>query len=310
MNFTTEVKKEILARISEEELSAAVESTALSAFVRTSGTLGFLGDEPSFFLVSETETVAEYFMGIFFNIFQEELSVTHAAKDKKSGRAKLVMQCPPHLCYPVLKKLGIATSSAAIREGILPSLVSSDEKRIAYIRGAFLGGGSCILPSGTGTGYHLEFVFSTRKTAWDFCRVLAEFELIAKLVERKETFVAYIKSKEMISDFLSIIGANHALKKFAAFVEKRDEANRDNRAKNCMAGNADKTAIAAVKQVVAFKKLEESNFKDVGEELIVVAKARLKNPTMSLREMAEYLGISKSCLNHRIRKLLELAEEL
>ena len=55
---------------------------------------------------------------------------------------------------------------------------------------------------------------------------------------------------------------------------------------------------------------EESNFKDVSEELIVVAKARLKNPTMSLREMSEYLGISKSCLNHRIRKLLELAEEL
>ena len=68
MNFTTDVKKEILSHMSEEKTSPAIKNTALSAFVRTSGTLGFLGDEPSFFLVSETETVAEYFMGVFSDI--------------------------------------------------------------------------------------------------------------------------------------------------------------------------------------------------------------------------------------------------
>ena len=182
---------------------------------------------------------------------------------------------------------------------------------IAYIKGAFLGGGSCSLPSGNGVGYHLEIIFTDKKTAWDFCAVLAELEVIAKLAVRKETFVVYLKSKELISDFLSVVGAENGLKKFNAFMKKRDEANNDNRAKNCMSGNADKSAIAAVKQVVAIQKLKDkTQFEDLSEDLRALAKARLDNPTLSLRELAERLDASKSCLNHRMRRLMELAEEI
>ena len=86
MNFTTDVKKEILSHKYSEKQSAAVKLAAFSAFVRTSGTLGVSGGEPAFFLVSETESVAEYFMGCFAELFENELAITHAAKDKKSGR--------------------------------------------------------------------------------------------------------------------------------------------------------------------------------------------------------------------------------
>jgi DNA-binding protein WhiA len=121
----------------------------------------------------------------------------------------------------------------------------------------------------------------------------------------------YIKSKELISDFLSIIGVENCLRKFSSLVEKRDKANNDNRTKNCMAGNADKAAIAAVKQVVAIGKLKNSSgFSELSSELKVLAKARLDNPSMSLQELADKLGVSKSCLNHRMRKLMELAGEL
>lgn len=308
MNFTAQIKKELVSRGLTQSLP--VKKAALSAFVRTSGTFGVLDGVPAFFLVSETESVAEFFMETFLDVFEAELSVTSVAKDRKNGRDKLIMQCPKSVEAEALKKLAITNTKGAFRNGILPSLVNTEDKIIAYIKGAFLGGGSCIVPSGNGAGYHLEFVFSNKKTAWDFCGLLAEFELIAKLVERKDTFVAYIKSKEMISDFLSVIGAENSLKKFAAFVEKRDESNRDNRARNCMSGNADKTAIAAVKQVVALKKLEETNFKDLSEELAALARARLKNPTMSLQELASLTGVSKSCLNHRMRKLMELAGEI
>jgi DNA-binding protein WhiA len=168
-----------------------------------------------------------------------------------------------------------------------------------------------MLPSGERSGYHLEIVFSERKTAVDFCRLLDEFEVIVRLIERKETFVAYVKSKEAISDFLALVGATNSLKKLTAVVEKRDEANNDNRAKNCMSGNADKSAIAAVKQVVAIRKLHETaDFKEMSEDLKSLARARLQHPAMSLKELAEYLGVSKSCINHRMRKLMELAEEL
>ena len=115
----------------------------------------------------------------------------------------------------------------------------------------------------------------------------------------------------MISDFLSIIGAENALKKLSVLVEKRDKANRSNRAQNCMAGNADKTAIAAVKQVVAIEKLSKwSGYEDLSEDLRTLASARLEYPTKSMQELANYLKISKSCLNHRIRRLVELAEKI
>ena len=310
MSFTTEIKKEIVNRISNDK-DKGVNKAGFSAFVRTSGTLGVAEGKPTFFLVSETETVAEYFTGVFAELFEAELTLTRASMDRMSGRDKLVLLCPPDISYSVLKALGLLKKGTQeIREGILPTLVKDEARQIAYIQGAFLGSGSCILPR-SATGYHLEIVFDEKQTARDFCKLLDEFEVIARLIKRKETQVVYIKSKEAISDFLAIVGAENALKKFTALVEARDEANNDNRAKNCIAGNADKTAIASVKQVVAIRKLhEKADFNEMSEELKALARARLQFPASSLKELAEYLGISKSCLNHRMRKLMELAEEL
>lgn len=315
MSFTSDIKKEIVNRgLADKRDAVGAKRAGLSAFVRTSGALGVVNGAPTFFLVSETENVAEFFMQQFAEAFDSELFVTHATMDKKSGRDKLVLQCPKAEAEKTLSALGLLKrGKTEFREGISATLVNTDERKIAYIKGAFLGGGSCTIPSATtnGTGYHLEIVFSEKRTAQDFCALLETFELLARLIERKETYVVYIKSKEIISDFLSIIGAENALKKFEAFLEKRDEANRDNRTRNCMAGNADKSAIAAVKQVVAIRKIEEkTHFKDISEDLRTLAKTRLQYPAMSLQELANMLGTSKSCLNHRMRRLMEISEEL
>ena len=303
MNFTSDIKKELITKGLAERISG------LSAFVKTCGTVGVKDGAPTFFLVSETENVAEFFMAIFSEAFQGELRVTNATWDRMSGRDKLLLQCVSANPAEIMCALGLLKKNGDFREGITSSLLSTDEKKISYIQGAFLGGGSCSVPNEEGkTGYHLEWVFADKKTAWDFCDLLAEFELIAHLTERKETSVVYIKSKEQISDFLSVVGCKHALKKFSAMVEKRDEANRSNRARNCMAGNADKTAIAAVKQVVALQKLvDRGGLEDLSEELKILAETRLKNPSMSLQELADYFKISKSCLNHRMRRLMTLA---
>lgn len=312
MSFTTDLKKEIVSRFVSDSKTEGEKKAALSAFVRTSGALGVQENGPTFFLVSETEYVAEFFMRIFAETFGAELFVTHAVMDRMSGRDKLVLLCPSGLGKEVLSALRLLKRGGEdFREGICGMLVKGEERKIAYIRGAFLGGGSCTLPASGTTGYHLEIVFNEKKTAKDFCLMLDEFDLFAKWIERKDTYVVYIKSKEGISDFLAVIGARNSLKKFAGVLEKRDEANNDNRARNCMAGNADKTAIAAVKQVVAIKKLEEqTRFRDLSEELVTLAKLRLKHPEKTLQELADLLGVSKSCLNHRMRRLIELAEEL
>lgn len=306
MNFTAEIKKEIISKGIKKTLPC------ISAYVKTSGTIGIRDGKPAFFLVSETENVAEFFMSAFAEALDTELYITNATWDRMSGRDKLLLQCPAAKAESVMQKLRLLTKTGEIREGISGSLVATEADKIAYIKGAFLGGGSCILPSERGkTGYHLEWVFSDRKAARDFCDILDEVELIARLTERKETSVVYIKNKEQISDFLSAIGVTHALKKFSALVEKRDDANRNNRARNCMAGNADKTAIAAVKQVVALQKLVECGaLDDMNPELKDLALTRLKNPSMTLQELADYFKVSKSCLNHRMRRLISLSADM
>lgn len=312
MNFTSDVKKEIISRgIGRGEDGIAEKRAGISAFVRTCGTLGVRGGEPTFFLVSETENVAEFFTQLFYEGLQTELRITNATMDKMSGRDKLLLQCPPPAVPEVLKKLGLLKKNGEIREGISASLTATERRKIAYIQGSFLGGGSCTIPTADAkTGYHLEVVFSSRKTARDFCVILAEFEILAKLTPRKETFVVYIKSKEQISDFLAVIGVKNALRKFSDLVEKRDESNRANRTQNCMAGNADKTAKAAVRQVLSIRALTRSGkLNELGEEYKALARARIENVGMSLQELAEYLGISKSCLNHRMRRLTALAEQ-
>lgn len=309
MNFTLDVKKELINR--SAVWGKTEKRAALSAFLRTSGTLGVQNGIPTFFLVSETEMVAQFFMRIFAEIFQTELIVSHATMDRMSGRDKLVLSCPNEHTKKVLTYLGLWNESKNdFRHSILSSLVKTDIEKTGYVQGAFLGGGSCNTPK-DGAGYHLEMVFDNKKTATNFCGILDELGVFAKRIERKETHVAYIKSKEIISDFLSIIGAQNALRKFGDILEERDASNQSNRARNCFSGNADKTAIAAVKQVMAIKKIQENDgLKDLSEELRALAKARLKNPTGSFKELAESLNLSKSCLNHRLRRLMQIADEI
>ncbi len=309
MNFTSDIKKEIINRGVGLTGSAEEKKAAISAFVRTSGAVGIKDGEPTFFIVSETEKVAEFFMSAFSEAFETDLFITRASMDKMSGRDKLLLQCPKAKAAEVVQALGLVQDDGQICEGIPLECTDTDGEKIAYIQGAFLGGGSCTVPSeGAKTGYHLEVVFAEEETAADFCSMLEEFELLAKYTKRKETCVVYIKSKELISDFLAVIGVDNALSKFSTVIEKRDEANNKNRAQNCMAGNADKAAIAAVKQVVAIRKLKESGLlEELSEDLQQLAKLRLDNHAMSLQELADALKVSKSCLNHRMRRLMELA---
>ena len=315
MNFTLEVKKEIinrsLAKKRTLEEAIAAKKAALSAFIRTSGQLGFYEGLPNFFITTETERVAEFFTSLFYDVFGFELTIS-AHHNKLSGRDKLLLTCPAAECKRVLKDLGLLRDKGDGFKAWIPSaLVRSDESKAAYIRGAFLGSGSCILPGEeNSTGYHLEIVFGEEGIADEFCGLLEDFELFGKRAERKDNFIVYIKSKEMISDFLSVIGVEKALESFTELLEIRDEANQHNRATNCYMGNLEKTLQASSKQVRALKTLKEKEeFSELSPELQALADARLRSPMMTMQELANELKISKSCLSHRMRKLMSVAEK-
>ena len=313
MNFTSDVKKELMKLPCGKEESRA----ALSAYFSACGVFAESGTgDPEFFLVSETERVAEFFTGLFYNLFGERLIVSRAVKDRLSGRSRLILECPRG-AKNALETLELYKPGAGFPVGVPRVFKKNDAARRAYICGAFLGGGSITLPAdGKKTGYHLEIAFPAEEdgesaVAEEFAALAEADDLLLKCVKRGGETVAYMKSKEAISDFLSVLGAENALKKFGAFCEEREKNNNLNRAANCSSFNADKTATAAVKQVLAIEKIvaagADTTLAAPLKELIAL---RLARPELSLQELADELGVSKSCLSHRMRKLTEIAADI
>lgn len=313
MNFTSDVKKELMKLPCGKEESRA----ALSAYFSACGVFAENGTgEPEFFLVSETERVAEFFTGLFYNLFGERLIVSRAVKDRLSGRSRLILECPRG-AKNALETLELYKPGAGFTVGVPQVFKENDAARRAYICGAFLGGGSITLPAdGKKTGYHLEIAFPAEEdgesaVAEEFAALAEADDLLLKCVKRGGETVAYMKSKEAISDFLSVLGAENALKKFGAFCEEREKNNNLNRAANCSSFNADKTATAAVKQVLAIEKIVAAGADTtLAAPLKKLIALRLARPELSLQELADELGVSKSCLSHRMRKLTEIAADI
>ena len=313
MNFTSDVKKELMKQPCGKEESRA----ALSAYFSACGVFAESGTgEPEFFLVSETERVAEFFTGLFYNLFGERLIVSRAVKDRLSGRSRLILECPRG-AKNALETLELYKPGAGFTVGVPQVFKENDAARRAYICGAFLGGGSITLPAdGKKTGYHLEIAFPAEEdgesaVAEEFAALAEADDLLLKCVKRGGETVAYMKSKEAISDFLSVLGAENALKKFGAFCEEREKNNNLNRAANCSSFNADKTATAAVKQVLAIEKIVAAGADTtLAAPLKKLIALRLARPELSLQELADELGVSKSCLSHRMRKLTEIAADI
>lgn len=313
MNFTSDVKKELMKLPCGKEESRA----ALSAYFSACGVFAESGTgDPEFFLVSETERVAEFFTGLFYNLFGERLIVSRAVKDRLSGRSRLILECPRG-AKNALETLELYKPGAGFTVGVPQVFKENDAARRAYICGAFLGGGSITLPAdGKKTGYHLEIAFPAEEdgesaVAEEFAALAEADDLLLKCVKRGGETVAYMKSKEAISDFLSVLGAENALKKFGAFCEEREKNNNLNRAANCSSFNADKTATAAVKQVLAIEKIVAAGADTtLAAPLKKLIALRLARPELSLQELADELGVSKSCLSHRMRKLTEIAADI
>ena len=311
MNFTGEIKREMLAK---KMNSVEEKRAATSAFMRTNGTLSYSRSGLGFVLVTESEKVGERFISLLEELYGASC-MTNAEEDRLSGRDKLTLIYNGEETLDILIDLGIFERESeeenyGLFSGISRRIVKTEAARLAYVTGAFLGSGSCTLPKeGAKTGYHLEFVFAHLQAANDFVKILLSFDLIAKIIKRKGTFIVYFNSFALISDFLAIVGADGALEKLNKKAEEREDNNNSNRVNNCFVGNMDRTATAAAKQCVAFGYLKEKGILSVlDESLKITAQMRLKNPEASLKELSEKLYCGKSCVNHRIRKLMEIYE--
>jgi len=152
-------------------------------------------------------------------------------------------------------------------------------------------------------GYQIDFAFDDLKNAQTFCDIIASFDVFPKLTQRGEHIVVYIKSREDICNILALVGANKALMDLNNEIALREVRGNANRRANCDTGNIAKQVTTASEQVSYIKKLD---LKSLGVKLREVAKARLDNPQASYEELAEVLKLTKSCLVHRLRKLMTI----
>ena len=189
------------------------------------------------------------------------------------------------------------------------ALLEKDCCRRAFLRGAFLAGGSVTDPE---KRYHLELSTTHWKVSRETGTLLLEMELPTKETERKGSSVLYYKQSEAIEDFLTVIGAPvSAMAVMEAKIEK-DWRNEANRKTNCDSANVDKAVAAAQEQLAAIRKLaERAVLETLPEKLRQTAALRREYPETTLSELAELHEppISKSAVNHRMRKLLALAAE-
>ena len=180
----------------------------------------------------------------------------------------------------------------------------------AFLRGAFLAAGSMSNP---GKGYHLEIVCSTMERAEQIQSIMKEFELDARIVTRKKNQVVYLKEGSQIVDFLGVVEAGSALMNLENIRIRKEISNNINRKVNCETANIGKTVSAAVKQIEDIRYIETHvGFSQLTEELEETAVCRLRYPEATLKELGEMMNppVGKSGVNHRLRKLGRIADEL
>ena len=178
----------------------------------------------------------------------------------------------------------------------------------AFLRGAFLCAGSMSDPK---KGYHLEFVCDREDMAKQLQSVMQTFEINAKIVRRKKYFVVYLKESEEIVDLLNVCEAHVSLMNLENLRILKDVSNSVNRRVNCETANIGKTVRAATRQIRDIEYLRDSyGLSKLPESLRQMAEVRLENPDMPLKELGQLLDppVGKSGVNHRLRKLEEIAE--
>ena len=194
----------------------------------------------------------------------------------------------------------------AIRDTIVQAVCC---KR-AYIRGAFIASGSTSDPS---KSYHFEIVCNDENQAEHLKEMMNSFGVDAKIVQRKKTYVVYLKEGSQIVDILNVMEAHVALMELENVRIMKEMRNSVNRKVNCETANINKTVNAAVKQIEDIRLLEEKvGLESLNEGLEEIARLRLQYPEATLKELGLMLNpqVGKSGVNHRLRKLSLLADDL
>ena len=314
MNFSESIKREILSKSIKDK---HCKKAFLAGLIRGNGVLFEREEELGVeFKVPDESTVA-LLSSILYSLFNYELREVSVTTDKVSGKDKFILSISGSKAEEILSDLGVLYINGedlVVNLNFYGKITERECCLKAFIRGLFVSSGRCTLPTENGsssTGYHLEISFSHYQPALDTLNKLLEVEINARITKRRDGYILYIKSVEDIKDFIAYLPAPVSVLKLTDLMINRELNNRSNRQKNCDLGNVNKQVEASSKQISAIEKIEKTiGLSSLKPDLELTAKARRDNPEETLLELSERLNVSKSCLNHRLRKILLIAKEL
>ncbi|GEN49541.1 DNA-binding protein WhiA [Alkalibacterium pelagium] len=304
MSFAFEVKKELtLLEVHPEHAKAE-----LAALIRMNGTLSIVDHDFLLNVQTENAAIARRIYSLIKDNFdvESELLVRKKMKLKKNNVYIVRLKSGSKL---ILKELGIM--DGMLYSGHIPEEIKlNKQKAKSYLRGAFLASGSVNSPDTS--RYHLEIHSSYEEHNEDICEMMQMFDMNARIHERRNGYIVYLKEAEKIADFLAMIGATGSMFRFEDVRIVRDMRNSVNRLVNCENANMNKTIDAASRQIENIQLIAQVRGLDtLPDKLREMAKLRIDHPDVSLKELGELVpngGVSKSGVNHRLRKINQIAE--
>ncbi len=298
MSFSQEVKAELLKH------TDTARHCLISSLCAIVNLCGFYEDTDSCVVIaSENQSVVELAAELVEKLFGSKPYLT--SFENKPAIVLLEADADN-----VLSSCRLSDREDRAEQPIDPLVVASDCCKRAYLRTAFICCGSVTDPEKT---YHLEFVNNDYYHALGLKELVAYFGIEAKIIERKNHYVLYLKEGEQIVDMLNLITAHKALMEYENKRILKEVRNNVNRIVNCETANLNKVVSASVKQREAIEYIKEKvGFSHLSPQLEEVARARLENPDMSLKELGALLNppVGKSGVNHRLKKICEIAEQL
>lgn len=303
MSFTIKVKEELLTL-------AISDKNELSAIIKMSGSLGLTGQGLTLSITTENAKIARYIYNLVESIYSLTPEIKyHQKTNLRKNRVYNVFITEN--VEEILSDLQLADSFFGIETGIKPSILEDDEKGRSYLRGAFLATGTIRDPeSGK---YQLEIFSVYQDHAEDLADLMRKFMLDAKVIEHKNGSITYLQKAEDIMDFLIVIGAMACREAFEEVKIMRETRNDINRANNAETANIAKTITASMKTINNIVKIMDTvGLEALPVELQQIAQVRVAHPDYSIQQIADSLEIpiTKSGVNHRLRKINKIADDL
>lgn len=312
MSFSRKVKEELVNQVSSGRHCCIAEFAAIFSLC---GKIKKDAKNQTYLQIdTENLTVARKSYILLKKTFQVQVEIVVRNHNVRSSNVSFSLIMKRHRdVMLILKAIKMVDDSGALWgsfQQIHHRLVQNTCCKRAYLRGSFLVAGSITNPE---KAYHLEIAVLSETYARQLQELLASFDVDAKIVERKKYQVLYIKEGAQIVDFLNIVEAHVALMELENVRIVKEVRNSVNRQVNCETANISKTVTAAAKQIEDIRYLQcKMGFSQLADGLREVAELRMDYPDSSLQELGEMLSepISKSGVNHRLRKISRIAEEL